>query len=62
MEVVLDGGVEGRPYWRDMKYFSEEFFLTVWVDGGYYVYENKNSLLVVNESGIIGIGVQVIVR
>ena len=44
-----------------MKYFPEEFF-TVWVDGGYCVYRNKSSILVVKENIIIGIVVQVIVK
>ena len=33
--------------------FFRRFVLTVWVDGGYSMYENNNSVQILNESGII---------
>ena len=45
-----------------MKYYPEDFFFTVWVDGGYCMCGNKSIILVVKENGIIGIVVHVIVK
>ena len=44
------------------KVFFRRVFLTVWVDGGYSMYGNKSSTLVVKENYIKGIGVKGIVN